>query len=83
MLSVWAVQYTPERQAFSQAIVNARTPASVLKLHNGELMGRVADKYLQLFGGYGDMAEYPTSRFCADARVLRIDGGTSEIMKSW
>lgn len=41
-----------ERQAFSQAIVNARTPASVLKLHNGELMGRVADQRLQLFRGY-------------------------------
>ena len=36
---------------------------------------------LQLFGGYGYMAEYPISRFWTDARVLRIYGGTSEIMK--
>ena len=44
-------------------------------------MGRVADQCLQLFGGYGYMAEYPVSSFWTDARVLRIYGGTSEIMK--
>ena len=55
--------------------------ASALKLHTSELMGRVADQCLQLFGGYGYMAEYPISRFWTDARVLRIYGGTSEIMK--
>ena len=55
--------------------------ASALKLHASELMGRVADQCLQLFGGYGYMAEYPVSRFWTDARVLRIYGGTSEIMK--
>ncbi len=41
----------------------------------------MADACLQLFGGYGYMAEYPISRFWTDARVLRIYGGTSEIMK--
>ena len=41
----------------------------------------VADQCLQLFGGYGYMAEYPISRFWTDARVMRIYGGTSEIMK--
>lgn len=55
--------------------------ASALKLHVSELFGRVADECLQLFGGYGYMAEYPISRFWTDARVLRIYGGTSEIMK--
>ena len=55
--------------------------ASALKLHTSELMGRVADQCLQLFGGYGYMAEYPIARFWTDARVLRIYGGTSEIMK--
>ena len=54
---------------------------SALKLHTTELMGRVADACLQLFGGYGYMAEYPISRFWTDARVLRIYGGTSEIMQ--
>ena len=55
--------------------------ASAVKLHASELMGRVTDACLQLFGGYGYMAEYPISRFWTDARVLRIYGGTSEIMK--
>jgi alkylation response protein AidB-like acyl-CoA dehydrogenase len=47
-----------------------------------ELQGRVIDKCLQLHGGYGYMTEYPVSRRYADARVTRIYGGTTEIMKS-
>jgi len=54
---------------------------SALKVHTTELFSRVSDVCLQLFGGYGYMAEYPISRFWTDARVLRIYGGTSEIMK--
>lgn len=55
--------------------------ASALKLQTTEMLARVADECLQLFGGYGYMTEYPVSRIWADARVLRIYGGTSEIMK--
>ena len=47
-----------------------------------ELQGRVIDKCLQLHGGYGYMSEYPISRRYADARITRIYGGTTEIMKS-
>jgi alkylation response protein AidB-like acyl-CoA dehydrogenase len=47
-----------------------------------ELQGRVMDRCLQLHGGYGYMAEYPISRRYADARVTRIYGGTTEIMKT-
>jgi acyl-CoA dehydrogenase len=36
---------------------------------------------VQLFGGYGYMMEYPISRVFLDARVQRIFGGTSEIMR--
>ncbi len=46
-----------------------------------ELQGRVVDTCLQLHGGYGYMAEYPISRAYADARITRIYGGTTEIMK--
>jgi alkylation response protein AidB-like acyl-CoA dehydrogenase len=46
-----------------------------------ELQGRVTDKCLQLHGGYGYMTEYPISRAYADARITRIYGGTTEIMK--
>ena len=42
---------------------------------------QVTDECLQLFGGYGYMAEYPIGRLWADARVQRIYGGTNEIMK--
>ncbi len=42
---------------------------------------RVADECLQLFGGYGYMAEYPISRVFTDARIQKIYGGTNEIMK--
>ena len=41
----------------------------------------VADRCLQLYGGYGYMEEYPISRSFADSRVTTIYGGTSEIMK--
>jgi alkylation response protein AidB-like acyl-CoA dehydrogenase len=46
-----------------------------------ELQGRVVDACLQLHGGYGYMLEHPISRAFADARVTRIYGGTTEIMK--
>ena len=46
-----------------------------------DLQGRVADRCLQLFGGYGYMLEYPIARAFADARVTRIYGGANEIMK--
>ena len=46
-----------------------------------EQQGKVTDECLQLFGGYGYMAEYPIARLYADSRVQRIYGGTTEIMK--
>jgi acyl-CoA dehydrogenase len=55
--------------------------ASKAKLLVTELLGKVVDKCLQLYGGYGYMLEYPVARAYADARVMRIYGGTSEIMK--
>ncbi|WP_221936730.1 acyl-CoA dehydrogenase family protein [Skermania sp. ID1734] len=42
---------------------------------------KVADDCLQLFGGYGYMAEYPISRLWTDSRIQKIYGGTNEIMK--
>lgn len=55
--------------------------ASMVKLWASETQGRVVDECLQLFGGYGYMDEYVISRMYTDARVQRIYGGTSEIMK--
>ncbi len=55
--------------------------ASICKLASSEMQGVVADACVQLFGGYGYMLEYPISRNYVDARIQRIYGGTSEIMK--
>ena len=55
--------------------------ASMAKLWGSEAQGRVVDECVQLFGGYGYMMEYPIARMYVDARVQRIYGGTSEIMK--
>ena len=55
--------------------------ASMAKLWGSEAQGRVLDELLQLWGGYGFMNEYMIARMYADARVQRIYGGTSEIMK--
>jgi acyl-CoA dehydrogenase len=55
--------------------------ASKAKLSSTELQCKVADECLQLFGGYGYMEEYPIARAFLDARVQRIYGGASEVMK--
>lgn len=55
--------------------------ASMLKLRASELLNSVADRCLQLHGGYGYMTEYPIARAWSAARVDRIYGGANEIMK--
>jgi acyl-CoA dehydrogenase len=55
--------------------------ASMAKSWTTDLLGNIADRCLQLFGGYGYMDEYPISRLYRDARVMRIYAGTNEIMK--
>ncbi|WP_141574998.1 acyl-CoA dehydrogenase family protein [Actinomadura sp. WMMA1423] len=56
--------------------------AAVCKLFCTEVQARVVDKCLQLHGGYGYILEYPIARLYADARVTRIYGGTSEVLKT-
>jgi alkylation response protein AidB-like acyl-CoA dehydrogenase len=56
--------------------------AAVCKLFCTEVQARVVDKCLQLHGGYGYILEYPIARLYADARVARIYGGTSEVLKT-
>jgi alkylation response protein AidB-like acyl-CoA dehydrogenase len=55
--------------------------AAMAKWWCTELQGRVIDTGVQLHGGYGYMTEYPIARAYADARITRIYGGTTEIMK--
>ena len=55
--------------------------ASVAKFWTTEMQFSVLDRCVQLFGGYGYMAEYPVAQAYVDARIERIYAGTSEIMK--
>jgi acyl-CoA dehydrogenase len=71
-------------QAIAEHVTTYLSPvdAAKVKLFCTELQGRVVDRCLQLFGGYGYINEYRIARLYADARVTRIYGGTSEVMKS-
>ncbi len=66
--------------------LNARTlspeDAAKAKWWTTELQGRATDACVQLFGGYGYMEEYSISRRYRDARVTRIYGGSTQIMKT-
>jgi len=58
------------------------TKASMCKLYASEMVGRVADRVVQIFGGRGYCADYAAERLYRDVRVDRIWEGTSEIMRS-
>ena len=51
------------------------------KLYCSELMGRVADRAVQIHGGYGLMKEYDVERFYRDQKLLDIGEGTSEVQR--
>lgn len=55
--------------------------AAKTKLFCTEVQARAVDRCLQLFGGYGYMQEQAIARLYTDARITRIYGGTSEVMK--
>jgi acyl-CoA dehydrogenase len=55
--------------------------AAMAKLNAAELQNQLLDDFLQLHGGYGYMSEYVIGNAWVDARVMRIYGGTDEIMK--
>lgn len=57
------------------------TDAACCKLFASEMVGRVADRAVQIHGGSGYMAEYGIERFYRDARLFRIYEGTSQIQQ--
>jgi alkylation response protein AidB-like acyl-CoA dehydrogenase len=69
--------------AIARHVAGKLTPAeaSAAKLWHSETQFHLCDAALQLHGGAGYMNEYPIARLWRDARVTRIYGGTSEIMK--
>ncbi|MGM7680823.1 acyl-CoA dehydrogenase family protein [Cytobacillus sp. Hm23] len=56
------------------------TEATFAKVYAGEMVNRVCDEALQIFGGAGYMMEYDVQRYWRDARVQSIGGGTTQIM---
>lgn len=57
------------------------TEASACKLFASEMVGRVADRNVQIHGGSGYVADYPAERHYRDVRLYRIYEGTSEIQR--
>jgi alkylation response protein AidB-like acyl-CoA dehydrogenase len=57
------------------------TTAAMAKMLAGELQCRVADECLQFYGGNGYMMEYQIAHAYLDARIRRIAGGSSEVMR--
>ncbi|WP_011578913.1 MULTISPECIES: acyl-CoA dehydrogenase family protein [Chelativorans] len=58
-----------------------RVAGSRSKLYASEMVGRVADRVLQIFGGAGYMCDWPVERMYRDARAFRIGEGTSEMQR--
>ena len=58
---------------------SARDDIAMVKVQAAEMLGRVVDRAVQVFGGMGFCAELPIERYYRDARIYRIFDGTSEI----
>jgi acyl-CoA dehydrogenase len=60
---------------------NVGTAASVCKLYCSEMVGRVADRAVQIHGGMGIVQGYPVERMYRDVRHYRIGEGSSEVQR--
>ena len=60
---------------------NTTRQAACAKMFASEMVGRIADRAVQIFGGAGYMAEYPVERFYRDVRLFRIFEGTTQIQQ--
>ena len=67
-------------QAFMQGELTA-VDAAMAKMWLSNTHCKIVDECLQLFGGWGYMWEYPIARAYADARIVKIAGGSIEVMK--
>jgi acyl-CoA dehydrogenase len=62
--------------------LDAREHIAMVKVQASEMLGRVVDRAVQVFGGMGFCKELPLERYYRDARIYRIFDGTSEIHRS-
>ena len=60
---------------------NTTVEAACAKMFASEMVGRVADRAVQILGGAGYMSEYPVERFYRDVRLYRIFEGTTQILQ--
>ncbi len=74
-----AMVYDTLRQVEAGADVG--TAASMCKVYCSEMVGRVADRAVQIHGGMGLVRSYPVERFYRDIRHYRVGEGTSEIQR--
>ena len=85
MLADSAVEINAARLALWQTAAkidageDPRTEISVVKLQASEMLGHVADRAVQIFGGMGYCRDLPIERYYRDARIYRIFDGASEI----
>jgi len=69
------LQTARQRDAGEDVTMNA----SICKYFSSEMCGRVADRCVQMLGGYGYIADYGMERFYRDVRLFRLYEGTSQI----
>jgi len=67
--------------ARAEAGVMGDADAAMVKVYCSEMLNRVADDTVQIFGGMGLMEEFPVQRLWRDSRLERIWDGTSEIQR--
>lgn len=85
LLAAWSlVQSTAARydaKALGVSDPDVTMQASCTKLFATEMVGRVADRGVQIHGGAGYMREYKVERFYRDVRLLRLYEGTTQIQQ--
>jgi acyl-CoA dehydrogenase len=70
-----------DAKPFGKSDPEANMLASCAKLFCTEMVGRVADRGVQVHGGSGYINEYPVERFYRDVRRLRLYEGTTQIQQ--